>query len=158
MTQITTLVMAQQCSARLQLTNPSTFVASTDQNMILLKAMLDESAQEIRNEFPWPELVKIYTFTLATGTASYALPADYDRRLSETIWNRTQRFPLFGPIDGVQWEVLKSGLITSIPRQRFRLMGWTNTQVFIDPTPSSGENGQVCAYEYIIKTLWQPKV
>lgn len=125
--------------------------------MILLKAMIEQAAQEIREEYPWPELQREYTFTLATSTDSYVLPGDFNSLLSETLWNRTQNQPLLGPIDAEEWQQYKSGLITSVPLERFRVKGWGTNQFYIDPTPGSTENGQTCAYEYISRTCIRPK-
>lgn len=154
---MTILSMAQAAAKRLQITSPTTFIGSTDNNMILLLAMFEEAVSNIGSEFPWPEIQREYTFTLATSTDSYALPDDFDRRTNETEWNRTQKWPLIGPLDAVLWEVYKSGLITTVPRQRFRVKGWGLTQFFIDPTPSSSENGQTCVYEYCSQTTIAPK-
>lgn len=150
--------MAQTCCNRLQITAPvSSFPTSTDNNFILLKALMNEAAQSIRDEYSWPELQREYTFDLATSTESYILPGDYDRTLSETWWNRTQRWPLIGPMTPQDWQLYKSGLITQIPRQRFRVKYWATKQFFIDPTPTSSENGQTCVYEYITRTVFRPK-
>lgn len=153
---MTILDMARTCATRLQLSSPSTFIGSTDNNMILLRAMLEEACSKVGSEYPWVELEKEYTFTLATSTDSYALPGDFDRIQNQTLWNRTQKWPLIGPLDAIQWQTYKSGLISTVPRQRFRVKGWTNNQFFVDPTPSSSENGQTCVYEYISKTTIKP--
>lgn len=154
---MTVLALAQTAAKRLQLTSPSTFVASTDNNMILLRACMEEAVQKIRDAYPWPELQREYLFTLATSTANYALPADFDFMLNETLWNRTQHWPLVGPIDPVDWQLIKSGAIANFPRQRFRVKGWQTNQFYIDPTPDSTLNGQTIAYEYISKTCIRPK-
>jgi hypothetical protein len=151
------LTIAQNCARRLQLTVPTTFVGSTDNNMILLKAMIETALNDISSEYPWPELQREYTFDLADGTASYELPGDFNRFQMETMWNRTQKWPLIGPLDAVEWQQYKSGLVTTLPRQRFRIKYWATTQFFIDPTPSTSEDGQTCAYEYITATTLRPK-
>ena len=154
---MTALAVAQKCAKRLQIASPSAFVASTDNNIILLLQMLEEAAQKIRNEFEWPELQKEHTFTLSTSTANYALPTDMNRLLFETSWNRTQALQLIGPVDPVEWQEYKSGNITSLPRQRFRVKGWVTNQFYVDPTPTSTENGQTCALEYITESVIRPK-
>lgn len=154
---MTILAIAQACANRLQLTSPTTFIGSTDNNMIMLKSMIEVAINEIKDDFPWPELVREYTFTLATSTDSYAFPGDYDRRMNLSLWNRSQKWPLMGPIDAVEWQLYKSGLITTFPRQRFRVKGSGTSQFFIDPTPSSSENGQTCVYEYVSTNAVRPK-
>jgi hypothetical protein len=119
--------------------------------------MIEECIEKLRDDFAWPELEREHTFTLATSIASYALPGDYDSRQNETLWNRTQARPLIGPMSAEEWQQYKSGLIGSLPGQRFRVKGSTLLQFFIDPTPSSTENGQTVAYEYLSTTACRPK-
>jgi hypothetical protein len=154
---MTVLAIAQACAQRLMLPVPATFIGSTSNNMILLKAMINQALDEVQDDFAWPELQKEYLFDLATDTASYALPADYDYKLNETLWNRDQHWPLIGPVDAVMWQNYKSGLITTLPRQRFRVKGWENKQFYIDPTPTSDDNGQECVYEYCSTISRRPK-
>lgn len=154
---MTVLSIAQTCAKRLQLASPSGLIASTDNNIVLLLQMIEQAAQEIRNEFPWMELQDQYSFTLADGTDAYALPGDIDRIQHETLWNSTQQWPLVGPLDPVEWQNYTAGLLADPAGQRFRIKGWASNQFFIQPTPSSEENGQVCVFEYITKTLFRPK-
>lgn len=154
---MTILAIAQKCASRLQLPVPATFIGSTSNNMILLKAMIDQTLSELSDDFPWPELQKEYTFTLVSGTANYVLPPDYDRRQNLTLWNRSQSWPLIGPVDATTWQWIKSGQITSIPRQRYRVKGCQDAQFYIDPTPGDDENGQTVVYEYITNINKRPK-
>lgn len=154
---MTILDIAQVCAQRLQLTQPATFIGSTDNNMHLLRAMIEQAIEEIGSSFPWPELQSEYLFSLVTGQESYPLPADFSSIQNETLWNRTQRLPLYGPLDSVEWQQYKSGLITTLPEERYRVKGWATGQLFIDPPPDSTINGQVCALEYISRTRIRPK-
>lgn len=154
---MTILAIAQSCAVRLQLPSPSTLVGNSDGNLMLLRAMIEDAAQAIRNAYTWPELHREYTFTLATSTAAYAMPGDFHRLLPESLWNRTETYPLMGPLNAQEWQRYKSGLIASAPRQRFRLKYWATLQFFLDPTPTSDANGQTCAFEYITKTCFRPK-
>lgn len=154
---MTILAIAQSCGTRLQLPAIASVVGNTDNNVILLQAMMLRTALELRDEYPWPELQREYTFLLTTNTDSYALPADEDRLQVATLWNRTQHWPLIGPVDPILWQQYKSGLIVSLPRQRYRVKGWGINEFFIDPTPDSSIAGQTMVYEYITKTVFRPK-
>lgn len=154
---MTVLSICQTAAKRIGVQSPSSILSTSDGNVILLRTMLERAVQEIRNEFPWPELQKQLLFDLVTNQANYPLPTDFDRFQNETLWNRTQRWPLLGPIDSVLWQVYKSGLITTLPRQRFRVKGWEINQFYVDPTPSSDDNGQDCVFEYISRTCIRPK-
>lgn len=154
---MTVLAIAQMAAKRIGVQSPSTIIGSSDGNVILLRTMLERSVQEIRNEFPWPELQKQLLFNLVTSQPNYALPTDFDRFQNETLWNRTQRWPLLGPVDAQLWQAYKSGLVTTLPRQRFRVKGWETNQFYIDPTPSSNESNQELVFEYISRTCIRPK-
>lgn len=145
----TLLQVGQIVAQRLQLPIVSSVYGSTDNNLTFLLAMIEKTVNEIKDEFPWPQLTREHTFTLSTGVATYDLPSDYDTRLNATIWNRTQAWPMIGPIDAVEWQQYKSGLIVTLPRQRFRVFGFPTAKFTIDPTPTSSENGQTCVFEYV---------
>jgi hypothetical protein len=61
--------------------------------------------------------------SLTFSKISYPFPGDYDRLISRTDWNKTNFWELIGPETAQQWEWLKSGLIASGPRTRFRILG-----------------------------------
>lgn len=152
---MTLLAIAQKCAARLQITNPSSFYGSTNNNYILLLAMINRAIDEISDDFEWPELTRHYPFKLIDGQDSYPLPGDYDRRINETLWNKDQHWPLIGPITPQVWEQYINGLITTLPRQRFRVKGANISQFAINPVPD-GVTGQVMVYEYITKNSRRP--
>lgn len=64
----------------------------------------------------------------ATTTASctfavqdYALPADFDRMVSDTNWDRTDHWRNLGPKSSQEWQWLQGGIISIGPRERFRI-------------------------------------
>lgn len=153
---MTILDIAKDCSRQLQIPVPSAFVTATSNNQVLLKAMIYKTIQDIRDDYDWPELQKQHLFKTISGVANYPLPLDYDRRINETLWNRSQNWPLIGPIDPILWQQYKSGFITTLPRQRFRVKGIQDNQFFIDPTPSDDDGDQQMVYEYISETAIRP--
>ena len=151
----TILSVAATAAQRLALPTLSALVGSTDNNVILLKGLLNASIQQVKNEFPWPELTKEYTFTLSSGVASYALPSDFNTFVAETYWNRTSAWPITS-VNSSEWQGYKSGLVASIPRQRFRIKGFTTKQFFVDPTPGSDDDGDTVVFEYISNIAVRP--
>ena len=79
-----------------------------------------------------------YTFC----QTKYALPADYDRMIDRTQWDKSRRWMLVGPQTAAQWQWLKSGWISTGPRVRFRILGGY-FQVF---PPVAANN--IYGYEY----------
>lgn len=153
----TLLTIAQTIAKRLMWNTPSTVISNTDNNVVLLLAMIEQTIDEIGNSFDWPELRAQHLFPLIDGLGSYPLPGDFDRAIDETQWNRGQRWPLIGPIGPQVWQQLESGLISQLPRQRFRVMGNNLNQFFINPVPTGDDSGQAAVYEFITKRKRRPK-
>jgi hypothetical protein len=88
---------------------------------------------------------------VSTGTAvainfcktKYALPSDYDRQIEKTQWDKTKHWAMLGPMTAQQWELLKSGYISTGPRIRYRITGGT-FQIW-PPTTSS----EYLGFEYM---------
>lgn len=69
----------------------------------------------------------------ATATAStvdllfsqylYDFPADFDRVIDDTEWDKSDHWQLLGPSTAQQWEYLFSGWIATGPRAVFRFLG-----------------------------------
>ena len=69
---------------------------------------------------------------VATSTASTtftfskvlnAFPADFDRPIDRTQWDKSRHLEMLGPATAQQWEWLKSGWISTGPRIRYRPLG-----------------------------------
>lgn len=148
------LDIAKTCAGRLQLPKPTTFIGSNSNNDIFLLEMIYQAIQEIRDSYPWPELQKEYPFLTINGMDAYRMPQDLNAVLTETLWNRDQRWPLLGPLDPQEWQTYKSGYIAALPQSQYRVKGWNTSQFFINPTPSQTD---FCIFEYISRTAIRPK-
>lgn len=58
---------------------------------------------------------------VATQTI-YDLPSDYDYTLNRTHWDQTNHWEILGPRSPQEWQYLKSGIISTGPRTRYRLL------------------------------------
>lgn len=96
----------------------------------------------------WAELRNEGTITLASGQATYALPTDFHSWIYETEWDRTNDWPLIGPISPQEWQARVSGSITTIPRKTYTVRGRTSKEIVIYPTPAAGDDGALLYYEY----------
>ena len=81
--------------------------------------------------------------TLAFGEDKYSLPSDWDRQINRTDWDKTKRWELMGPKLPQEWQWLKSGIISTGPRLRYRIYG---NYYQIWPVP---DNGSRLGFEYI---------
>lgn len=71
----------------------------------------------------------------------YTLPADYDRQVNRSQWDKTKHWEMLGPESQQQWQWLKSGFISTGPRMRWTMEGG-QFQVW-PPTPSAEYLGLV---------------
>lgn len=54
-------------------------------------------------------------------TQDYSLPTDFDRMVSDTNWDRTDNWRNLGPKSSQEWQWLQGGVISTGPRERFRI-------------------------------------
>lgn len=141
---------------KLNLARPSVVIGSTDQNIRSLLAHANDAGKELATDYQWADLEGEYTFTLASGQASYALPPDFDRHIPQTHWDRDRHWELIGPITPQEWQFRKSGTVASAPRRRFRVKTRTASQFFIDPTPASADSGLTIAFEFVSASWVSP--
>jgi hypothetical protein len=120
--------------------NPYT---STDPNILRLCEDLKRVGRQFVRAHPWSHLTTIYTFPTVDGTASYALPTDFNRVIDGTAWNRSTQSPMHGPLSAQEWEAEKARSSSSSAHQFFRIFG---NLFYIHATPSSAET---VAYEYV---------
>lgn len=117
-------------------------VSSTDPGVQQMAALLNAAGMDLVKEHPWQVLQREHTFSTVSGTATYALPTDYDRFIPDTDWDRTQDARLYN-VGPQEWALAKGvGTSTSI-YYRWRVR---RNQIYLDPTPS-GVN--TLAIEYI---------
>jgi hypothetical protein len=77
-----------------------------------------------------PTQVTMTQAASASGTVAinfcktkYAMPADYDRMIDRTQWDKSKHWEMLGPETPQQWQWLKSGYISTGPRLRWRRLG-----------------------------------
>lgn len=83
------------------------------------------------------------TTSCTFSTQYFNLPADYDRLISRTQWDRSDNRPMYGNKSSQQWQWLKGGIVTAGPVYRYRIYG---TRIKISPAPAER---LVMAHEYI---------
>ena len=57
------------------------------------------------------------------GQANYPMPADYERTVNKTMYNKTNRWSVIGPKSAQEWQWIKASYITTGPRMRYRIIG-----------------------------------
>ena len=142
----TVLSLCQSVAKECGFDAPSGIVGSTDPTAAQLLELLNREGQNLHRRFGWTVCQYEHTITTSASQTQYALPGDFSRQIDQTHWNRGTRWPIIGPISPQEWQLIKSGVVTSYPRQRYRIWGNNASRLFIDPTPSSAET---LVFEYI---------
>lgn len=124
--------------------------ASTDANVVLLRRLLKGLGQDLLRDHPWTHLQAEAAINTVIATASYALPADFNRDIDQTHWNDTTDLPLAGPASPQEWQFLKAVAAAGVLYKIFRTKG---DLVFIHPTPTAVES---LKYEYISRYWVRP--
>lgn len=134
-----------------------TIVGNTNELTVQLLAIAQRAGKEARGYFRWPELVKDGSATLVAGQESYALPADIDSVTTLSVFNRTNRLPLYGPMTPEEWQSYKAGNQPISTTDSFRIKGLTDKQLFIAPIPTATDAAQVVSFEYQTKSWIRPR-
>lgn len=144
---MTILTAIQEAAVLVSLPEPSQIIGSTQETDRLLLSLARREVKELARRADWSKLTREHTFTTtASELQSSALPSNFDRILSETFWNRTTDWQVFGPLSPQEWQAYKAESLSA----SVRLM-WQRRHdgIYLYPEPPAGE---VCYYEYIINT------
>ena len=130
-------------------TSPSTIISNTDATAVQLNALAERAAKYLMRR-NWQKMVREHTITTVATTATYALPSDWARYISETAWDATNYWPMRGSLDPQMWTALKRGIVTiASGRKQFRVYG---NLVQIIPTPDTSDESLII--EYLRNTPW----
>lgn len=142
---MTILATIQTFCGRTGLPVPQFVVGSQDTQVTQLLALANELVEDLCDRWSWTVLTKEAVFTTVAGEDQGSIdtiaPDGFQRILQETIFNRSLRLPLFGPLMAAQWQALKA-LPTTGPFYKYRLRGG---RLLFNPP---GIAGQTCAFEY----------
>lgn len=135
------LDVAKAVHEEVGLPTPSAVISSSDRSVKKLLRLINRSGKRLAKK-DWTILQREHTFATVNGTASYNLPADFDRLLDSTCWNRDTYWQLRGPLNARDWQIKKSALVaTTSLRQNFRIRPDSRVNKFyIDPTPTLVED------------------
>lgn len=143
------LSVVQDFCLRTGIPRPATATSSGDAQVLQTVALANEVVEDLCDRWTWTLLTKEAVFVTVLGedqgTVVSKAPSGFLRILQETIFNRTLRLPIFGPLAPNDWQALKA-LPTTGPFYKYRIRG--GNILFMPP----GIAGQTCAFEYA--TSW----
>lgn len=95
-----------------------------------------------------PSNVTANGVTLTFSQDVYAAPADMLTPINRTHWDRTRRWELIGPMSPQEDEWMRSGIVATGPRRRFRMLGRGVNVFRIWPPPTAVDAPAALAFEY----------
>ncbi len=138
------LSLVVEVAGRLSLPKPPAVAASNDRQVAQLMALANEEGASLARRHAWQALVEEQTFaTVAAPAQAAALPADFDRFVPNSVFNRSTRRPLTGPVTSRQWQWIQAQPAYASAYLAFRER---TGQFLVTPTPAAGET---IAYEYV---------
>lgn len=140
---MTLLSMVRSVASRVGIPRPNVVATATDATVLQLLEFAQQEGQELARYGDWRVLRKEKTFTTvaAETQTDTPLPTDLAGFVDGTLWNRSTRRMLIGPIEPGLWQQYKAQ--TTFPvLDGFTLRG---TSWLMQPTPTAG---QTVAYEY----------
>lgn len=139
------LQIIQDVADRIGLVRPSAVLGGADPQVRQLLALANQEGRELARRHGWQALTKEQVFTtVAQETQTGAIPADFDRLVPGTFYNRTSTRLVTGPLTAQEYADYK-GRLTSIVYEAFRIRG---DAILVLPTPGAGET---MAFEYVSK-------
>lgn len=143
---MTLLQLVQRFCERTNLPSPATVYGSSDAQVVQIKALLEEVGIDLSGRGAWQEITFQATHTTLAAEDQGAMTAiatnGFRYVKNQTIWDRTLRLPVLGPMSPQEWQSLKA-LVVNGPRYRFRIRGG---KLLVNPVPTAGNTW---AFEYV---------
>lgn len=139
------LTICQNVADEVGVDQPSTIIGNADENAIRLLAAAKREGKRLSRRHDWAILQIEHEFNTAASDDEYQFPADFDRMLGDTAWDRNNYWALRGPLSPAQWQIRKSALVaSSLIRKRWRIRQDPLTMppikaFFVDPVPTAVE-------------------
>ncbi len=163
------LSIVKEAAAIIGLEDYSQVIGNSDSDVRQLRALLQQGGNMISNMTnadggAWSVLERIYEFPTTENETEYDLPADFQRLITETVWQKDKYWKMRGSATPRQWEMVRNRQAKT-PYNVFRILRTQNgvTQVgenqapqvvrkfTLEPEP--GENITL-VYEYISNAWW----
>ena len=123
---------------------PNAVATSGDNTILQLMGIANQEGKSLARRGAWQALENEATFTTVATAIQTALAANLSYIINDTIWNRTLKTALYGPLSPADYQAQLAA--TSVgPWARYRVRGG---RILFLPTPTAG---QTCVYEYITK-------
>lgn len=136
---MTMLTIVQNVCRRQNLPVPSTVMGTSDPQIGQMRALLEEEGNDLAVRGDWQALTVQASHTTVAledqGAITTIASNGFRYIKNETIWDRTSRLPVCGPLDSIEWQALKA-VVTTGPRYFHRIMGG---RLLVNPAPPASD-------------------
>jgi hypothetical protein len=128
------------------------FASSVPQDRQML-GLFNAAGQDLVSSHQWSTLIATASVTLATSSATYSLPSNFDRLIEDTGWDHTNNFAMYGNISPQRHQYwMSSGVVTPFTRKEYRFTLQPGSSTFlVHPTPPTAAD--VLKFLYV-KNTW----
>lgn len=144
------LSTVQAACDQMGIDRPSAVAASTDPGPRQLMALANTVGLKLARDYEWSMLTRETTITVTSGTDTYAFDGSLVRIIDDALWDATNRWPLIGPLNVQEWNLMKKGVVATGPRRRWRKIGKADgtysgaatqsTYFQVDPIPTNSSD------------------
>lgn len=143
---MTLLQIVQELTDRVGLEQPSVVIGTTDDTIRQIKGLANEVVANITTRgTSWAKLQKQATFTTVAaeeqGSMDTIAPYGFKYVIENSLFDRTERRPLYGPRNAPRWQEAEA-IVQTGPFYSYRI--WDN-KFYLQPAPPAGHN---CYFEY----------
>lgn len=150
---MTALTIVQSAASQIGITAPTVVFGSTEQQVIQLRALLNEEGRSSARAAQWATLTREHTFTtVAAAIQPDGFPADdiLDRFCNDSMWNRTIARKVYGPLSEQEYQREKAFPVFTTVNPAFLTRGnGTGGYDFIMQPAAQADN--TIAYSYVSK-------
>jgi hypothetical protein len=140
------LNIVRTVAVRFGVPSPTIAASSPDLQIQQIVAFVNEEGQELAARYPWQALRNEATFTTLAaedqGALSTIAGSGFQSIVNETIWNRSQRRPIFGPKSPAEWQQLKAQFVQG-PWYQYIIRG---NHILFTPIATAGQS---CYFEWM---------
>lgn len=118
---MTLVLMCQRVLAEVGWPVPSAIVSNNDATAQQIFAIANTELRSVSHTYDWPQLEVEYEFDTVADQTEYALPTDFRKIATDSLFDTEEYYRLRGSTPIAQWNKYKHGLLGSLSHQRYRM-------------------------------------